>query len=82
VIVEGLTGERIGTVERLEIDKTGRLKGLIVQIASSIGARKRINADKIQAINGPVVEVALTSTDVAQLADERELSAEEVWATA
>lgn len=69
MIVVGLAGERIGTVERLEIDKTGRLKALIVQIASVIGSRKRINADQVLAINGSVVEVAMTPTDVAKLAD-------------
>jgi len=79
VIVVGLTGEQIGTVERLEIDKTGRLKALVVQIASVIGARKRINVEQIRAINGSIVEVAMTSTDVSRLADERESSADILW---
>jgi len=69
VIVIGVAGERIGTVERLEIDKTGRLKALVIQIASAIGPRKRIQADAVTAINGGVVEVAMTPTDISNLAD-------------
>jgi hypothetical protein len=79
VIVVALTGERIGTVERLEIDKTGRLKALIVQIASAIGSRKRIHAAQIRTINGSIVEIDMTPTDVSRLADERETTADELW---
>ena len=80
VIVVGVTGERIGTVERLEIDKTGRLKALIVQIASAFGSRKRIQAESIRAINGGVVEVAMTPTDVSKLVDEQEQPPADLWA--
>jgi sporulation protein YlmC with PRC-barrel domain len=79
VIVVGVTGERIGTVERLEIDKTGRLKALVVQIASAFGSRKRIHAESIRAINDGVVEVEIAPSDVSSLVDERDPHPADLW---
>jgi hypothetical protein len=70
VIVTGLCGERIGEVERFEIDRTGRLKWLVVRLSESIGTRKRIAADHIRSIQEGFVSVAVTTTDVSALADD------------
>lgn len=79
MIVTGVTGERIGTVERLEIDRTGRLKSLIVRIATAIDSRKRIDATRVRKIEGTVVEVDLTPRDVPALADEHDVVPELPW---
>jgi hypothetical protein len=70
VIVTGLSGEHIGEVERFEIDRTGRLKWLVVRIAESFGTRKRIAADHIRSIQDGYVSVAVTTTDLPALADD------------
>jgi sporulation protein YlmC with PRC-barrel domain len=69
VIVVGLMGERIGTVERLEIDRTGRLKSLVIRVASSLETRKRITAEQIRSVQDGIVRIALSGREVRNLAD-------------
>ena len=70
MIVTGLCGEHIGEVERFEIDRSGRLKWLVVRLTESIGTRKRIAADHIRSIQDGFVSVAVTTNDVPALADD------------
>jgi hypothetical protein len=70
VIVTGLCGEHIGEVERFEIDRSGRLKWLVVRLTESIGTRKRIAADHIRSIQDGMVSVAVMSTEIPELADD------------
>jgi hypothetical protein len=79
VIVVGLAGEQIGTVERVEIDKSGRLKCLVVRLASSIGTRKRIASEHIRSIQNGTVSVAITATDVRALVDDRDPDLDAFW---
>ena len=69
MIVVGMMGERIGTVERFEIDRYGQLKSLVVRITASIGTRKRIAAAQIRAIRGGTVEVSVSAADIGLLED-------------
>jgi hypothetical protein len=79
VIVVGIAGEQIGTVERFEIDKSGRLKCLVVRIASSLGTRKRIASEHIRSIQNGTVSVAISATDVRSLVDDREPDLDALW---
>ena len=67
--VVGLAGEKIGTVERFELDRRGQLSSLVIRIASSIGTRKRIAVDRIRSIRGSTVTVDVTADEVQSLAD-------------
>ena len=67
--VLGVAGEKIGTVERFELDRRGQLSSLVVRIASSIGTRKRIAVDRIRSIRGSTVTVDVTAAEVQTLAD-------------
>ena len=67
--VLGIAGEKIGTVERFELDRRGQLNSLVVRIASSIGTRKRIAVDRIRSIRGSTVTVDVTAAEVETLAD-------------
>jgi hypothetical protein len=76
MIVVGIAGVRIGTVERFEIDRSGQLKSLVVRIASSLGTRKRITVERIRSIRGGTVEVDVTAADVPRLEDLSDEAAE------
>lgn len=67
--VVGATGEKIGTVERFELDRRGQLNSLVIRIASSIGTRKRIAAQQIRSIRGSTVTVDVTAAQVRTLED-------------
>jgi hypothetical protein len=67
--VVGVAGEKIGTVERFELDRRGQLSSLVIRIASSIGTRKRIAVDHIRSIRGGTVTVDVTAADLRHLAD-------------
>jgi sporulation protein YlmC with PRC-barrel domain len=67
--VFGVAGEKIGTVERFELDRRGQLSSLVIRIASSIGTRKRIAVDRIRSIRGSTVTVDVTAAEVQTLAD-------------
>lgn len=69
MLVTGISGERIGTVERFEIDRTGQLNSVVVTLASRGGTRKRIAADKIRSIRDGAVQVAVTPAEISTLAD-------------
>jgi hypothetical protein len=67
--VVGVAGEKIGTVERFELDRRGQLSSLVIRIASSIGTRKRIAVEQIRSIRGSTVTVDVTAAEVRTLAD-------------
>jgi hypothetical protein len=69
MIVIGTAGERIGTVDRLEIDGRGRLKSVIMTCSDGLRNRKRIAVEQIRSLHGNVVRVALTARDVVLLDD-------------
>jgi hypothetical protein len=80
--VMGLAGERIGTVERFEIDRSGQLKALVVRIATSfgaIGARKRIAAHQIRGLHDNTIQVAVSAAEVGTLADAAEAPVDGLW---
>jgi hypothetical protein len=79
VIVVGIAGERIGTVERFEIDKSGRLKWLVVKIATTLDTRKRIAAEHIRSIQNGIVSVAISATEVRSLVDDTQPSLDALW---
>lgn len=82
VNVVGSAGEQIGTVERFEIDQTGRLKSLVVRIASSLSinitASKRIGVERIRSIDDSSVSVAVSESDLRTLADVYEPSLDDL----
>lgn len=67
--VIGSAGEHIGTVDRIEIDRRGRLKSVIMTCSSGLRNRKRIAVDQIRSLQGNVVRVALSARDVMSLDD-------------
>jgi hypothetical protein len=69
MMVVGVSGERIGTVERVEIDRSGQLKSLVVRIASAVGVRKRVPTEQIRSMHGDVVELSVSKDDIATLTD-------------
>lgn len=81
VIVTGVGGERIGEVERFEIDRTGSLKGLVVRMRESLGTwkKKRITAEHIDAIEDGTVRVDVSATEVLILAEDADIQHDEPW---
>ncbi len=79
MIVVGLSGEQIGTVERFEIDPSGRLKSLVVRVASSVGTTKRIAADSIRSLQEDIVRVALSAAEITALDDAGDVDMIELW---
>jgi hypothetical protein len=82
VNVTGLAGERIGTVERFEIDRSGQLKALVVRVASSLGAlgmRKRIAAHQIRGLRNGTIHVAVSAAEVGSLADAPDATRDGLW---
>lgn len=69
MIVIGAAGERIGTVDRLEIDRRGRLNSVIMVCTNGLRKRKRIAAEQVRSLQGNVMRVALSSRDVLLLDD-------------
>jgi hypothetical protein len=82
VNVTGLAGERIGTVERFEIDRSGQLKALVVRVASSLsafGMRKRIAAHQIRGLRDGTIQVAVSAAEVGTLADATDTTTDGLW---
>lgn len=81
MIVTGVGGERIGEVERFEIDRTGSLKGLVVRIRESLGTwrQKRIAAEHIDAIEDGAVRVDVSATEVLILAEDADAQPDDPW---
>jgi hypothetical protein len=81
VIVTGVGGERIGEVERFEIDRTGSLKGLVVRMRESLGTwkKKRIAAEHIDAIEAGAVRIDVSATEVLILAEDADIQNDELW---
>jgi hypothetical protein len=77
MVVEGRDGTRLGTVERLEIDASGRLTDVVVRVGSARGACKRVAANYIQSVRQGILTLALPASDVLRLSDDQASSAED-----
>lgn len=62
--IVGLRNEPIGELERFEIDRNGVLTGLIVRLGSSLGATRRIAADRIRGIERGRVRVTISHSEL------------------
>ena len=69
MVVEGIDGTRLGTVERLEIDEAGRLTNVIVRLSGARRACKRVAAKSVHSLRADSVVLALSKAEVMGLSD-------------
>jgi hypothetical protein len=78
MVVEGLDGQRLGTVERFEIDEAGRLTNVVVRLGARRGACKRIAAQHIKSVGAGMLTLALSAAEVMRQTDVTAAMADEL----